>query len=47
MYTPTKEEIHALAAFVKDSLKRENCDINKEVANFENMSVSGDKEDEK
>ena len=44
-YHPTKEEIHALAAFTKDAMKKESFDINKELANFENMSVSGNKKD--
>ena len=46
-YHPTKEEIHALAAFSKDALKREKIKVDEELANFENMSVSGGKKDEK
>ena len=43
-YHPTKEDIHALATFFKDVMKK---DIDKELANFKNMSMSGDKEDKK
>ena len=46
-YHPTKEEIHVLAAFAKDALKRENRKVDKELANFGGMSVSGDEKDEK
>ena len=44
-YTPTKEEIHPLAAFAKDTMAKEYKNVNKELANFENMSMSGDKAD--
>ena len=37
-YNPSKEEIHAFAAFSKEHLERECKDINKELKNFENMS---------
>ena len=45
MYNPTKEEIHALAAFAKDTMAKEYKNVNKELANFENMSMSGNKQD--
>ena len=45
-YHPTKEEIHALAAFAKDLMKKDSFDVHKELANFENMSVSGNKKGE-
>ena len=46
-YHPTQEEIHALAAFARDALKRENSEVDEELANFETMSVSGDEKDKK
>ena len=46
-YHPTKEEIHTLAAFAKNTLKRENSEVNKELTNFKSMSVSGNKKDDK
>ena len=46
-YNPSQEEIHALAAFARDALKRENSEVDEEIANFETMSVSGDEKDEK
>ena len=42
-YHPTKEEIHALTTFAKNTMKKESFDIDKELVNFKNMSVSGDK----
>ena len=45
VYKPTKEEIHALAAFTKDEMTKEYKHFNKELANFENMSMSGNKKD--
>ena len=44
-YNPTKEEIHALAAFAKDAMAIKYKNINKEPENFENMSMSGNKKD--
>ena len=45
-YTPTKEENHVLTAFLKEAMAKEN--VNKEFANFENMSMSSVKKtDEK
>ena len=42
-YTPTKEEIHELVAFAKDAMAKEYKNVNTELANFENMSMSGNK----
>ena len=44
-YNPTKDKIHALAVFAKDAMKNEYNNVNKELANFENMSVSGNEKD--
>ena len=46
VYNPTKEEIHTLAAFAKDAMKKEYNDVNEEFANFKNMSMSGNEKDE-
>ena len=45
-YNPSKEEIHILAQCFKEHLTRECKDVNKELKNFKNMSMSGDKKDE-
>ena len=45
MYNPSKEEIHALAAFAKEAMAKEYKNFNKELANFENISMSGDEKD--
>ena len=45
-YHPSREEIHALAAFSKDTMKKEYNNLDGELKNFENMSLSGDKKDE-
>ena len=42
-YNPSKEEIHTLAAFHKKAMVNEYKNINKELANFEKKSMSGDK----
>ena len=38
-YTPSKEEIHALAAYAKQAMKREYNNIGEELKTFENMSI--------
>ena len=45
-YNLSKEEIHALAAFAKDAMAKEYENVNEELKDFENMSVSGDKAEE-
>ena len=40
-YHPTKEKIHAIVAFAKDAMKNESFHVDKELANFEKISVSG------
>ena len=40
-YYPSKEEIQALAAFSKETMVKEYKNVNKELRNFENMSMSG------
>ena len=45
-YNPSKEEIHALAAFAKEAMAKENKKVNEELANFENMSMSGSESEE-
>ena len=42
-YNPTKEEIQGLTAFSKDVMKKEYNNVNEELANFNNMSMSGNK----
>ena len=44
-YNPSKEDIHALAEFTKEQIAKEYKNVNKELKNFENMSVSGNKQD--
>ena len=44
-YTPTKEDIHTLAAFDKYAMAKECNNVNKELTNFQNISMSGDKKD--
>ena len=46
-YHPTQEEIHVLATFARVALKRENSEVDEELANFKNMPVSGDEKDKK
>ena len=41
-YVPSKEEIHALAAFAKEQMAKEVSKVDEELKNFENMSVSDD-----
>ena len=42
-YNPSKEEVHALAEFSKEAMTKEYKNVNKEMKNFENMSMSGNK----
>ena len=42
---PSKDEIHALAAFSKEKLKAQCKNVDKELKNFQNMSISGDEVD--
>ena len=45
-YNPSKEEIHALAAFSKEAMVKEYENGNKELANFEIMPMPGNEADE-
>ena len=44
-YNSSKEEIQALAAFTKEAMAKEYKNVHKELANFKNISMSGDKAD--
>ena len=45
-YNPSKDEIHMLAAFTKEAMAKEYKNVNKELENFKNMSMSSKKADE-
>ena len=43
-YNPSKEEIHALAAYAKQAMKKEYDNVTEELKTFENMSVSSNED---
>ena len=45
-YNPSKEKIHALAAFAKEAMAKEYKNVNEEFKNFKNISVFGDESKE-